>query len=140
MEKQATCEERIGGHLKGRLEDMAAFVAVAGGTGTPEQREAIDVDPPTLDDDGETVIEDGGEEDAQERWSEYPLCVEVKRLLVVDLSMGGPADRFEVTLGEDCNPEAIVYFFQDWFDGAQRSLSGEEFDTAWAFLSWFDMA
>jgi len=127
MTKQATCEERIVAHLAGRLEDMAAYVAVGENGGTKAQRDAID-------------IEGKGEEareQALEGWSEYPLCVEVKKLLRVDLSTGGPADRFEVTLDDDGQPECIQYVFQDWFDGARRSLSGDEFDAAWAFLSYF---
>lgn len=126
-DRQETCEERIASHLAGRLDDFAAYVAVGQDGGTKAQRAAID------------VVGKGEEarENALESWSEYPLGVQVKKLLRVDLSTGGPADWFEVTLDDDGQPDHIAYIFQDWFDGARRSLSGDEFDAAWAFLSYF---
>jgi len=129
-DREATCEERIAANLAGRLEDFAAYVAVGQDGGTKKQRDAID-------------IEGKGEEareNALEGWSEYPLGVEVKKVLRVDLSTGGPADWFEVILDTDGQPETIMYVFQDWFDGARRSLSGDEFAAAWAFLSYFSDA
>jgi len=126
-DRQKTCEERIAAQLAGRLEDFAAYVAVGQDGGTKKQRDAIDIE-------GKGEV---ARESALEGWSEYPLGVQVKKLLRVDLSTGGPADWFEVTLDDGGQPEHITYVFQDWFDGARHSLSGDEFDAAWAFLSYF---
>lgn len=45
---------------------------------------------------------------------------------LITLSTGGPADFFEIDWSED--NKAWVggrYVFQDWFDGANRSISAE---------------
>jgi hypothetical protein len=47
----------------------------------------------------------------------YKLC----------LSYGGPADFFELHWSKGCNGwMGGRYLFQDWFDGAERSISSEE--------------
>lgn len=74
----------------------------------------------------------------------YPLGVSRKAVFRVELSTGGPADWLEVICGNTvADPygargglevEEIVYHFADWFDHAERELSGEEFDAAERFV------
>ena len=76
---------------------------------------------------GESVTLDDLRERADDALRELPLCVEVRRVLRVDLSTGGPADFFTVEIDEDGSLAGPVrYHFQDWFDGA---------DIRWAALA-----
>ena len=43
------------------------------------------------------------------------------------LSWGGPADEFRFYMDENLDAVEIEYWFLDWYDGASRSLSGEDF-------------
>lgn len=71
--------------------------------------------------------------DSEEKREEFDgqiLSVDKKIVYRVCLSWGGPADYFDIEL----DPEGreivrISYIFQDWFDGAERELAGQEFDT-----------
>lgn len=76
-------------------------------------------------------------EAAIERADEYPLGMSRKTVFRIELSTGGPADWLEVIAEKSdrygYDVERIVYHFADWFDHAERTLSGEEFDTAEAF-------
>jgi hypothetical protein len=77
-------------------------------------------------------------EQALEELSEYPLAVSMERVVRVDLSTGGPADWLELFYqADESRPHRIVYHFADWFDHAERTLDGDEFDaveTAWGDL------
>ena len=47
----------------------------------------------------------------------------------VGLSWGGPADGFYLYVDpEDHTIDKVEYYFQDWFDGAKRVLTGDKFD------------
>ena len=59
--------------------------------------------------------------------SEYLLSVDKAIVYTVELSTGGPADFFKVFIEYE-EISRIEYHFQDWFDGAMRVLSGDEFD------------
>lgn len=81
-------------------------------------------------------------EAARERIYELPLAVSAKTVFRVELSTGGPADWLEVFCsgdtplyepagdGEHYEVERIVYHFADWFDHAERDLSGFELEAA----------
>lgn len=112
-EREKSCADRIDDHLAGRLEDFQRIVTAQSS-------------------DDQDVIEE-----ATEEHYDYPLHVSTKRLVVVLLSTGGPADEFRVTVDEDDVPERIEYIFQDWFDGASKLLDGDEFDLAASFLEPF---
>ncbi|MDV2988821.1 MAG: hypothetical protein ACRKGH_09240 [Dehalogenimonas sp.] len=43
------------------------------------------------------------------------------------LSWGGPADEFRFYMDENLDAVEIEYWFLDWYDGASRSLSGENY-------------
>lgn len=108
--RQPTCEERIDDNLAGRLADFAKIMDQA----------------------------DDGREDAYERWDELPLSIDTKLEVTVLLSWGGPQDEFVLSVNpEDRSIGAIRYRFLDWFDGATRTLEGEQYETARDFLSYF---
>lgn len=112
-ERDASCEERIAGHLAGRLGDFGRIM------------DAIRSD------------DDNTAEEAMDEQSEYPLSVELVRVVKVLLSTGGPADWLEATLNSDNDITRIEYHFSDWFDHASRVLEGDEFDAAEDFLGMF---
>jgi hypothetical protein len=75
---------------------------------------------------------------AMQRADEYPLGA--SRMIVhrVELSTGGPGDWLEVFCDADEPHEInrVVYHFNDWFDHAERTLSGEEERVAADFASY----
>lgn len=136
-----TCEERIADHMSGRLAD---FLAIA---------ELQDADPmeahPDVSERAKEMANEYGAGDLQEIADDildsYPLAVSARTVFRVDLSTGGPADWLEVVCsgntpnyepageGEHYEVERIVYHFADWFDHAERQLTGEDFDAAERF-------
>jgi len=44
------------------------------------------------------------------------------------LSTGGPGDEFRFFVGYDHRPYRVEYWFLDWFDGASRTLYGQDRD------------
>lgn len=99
------CEDRIDGELKSRVEDLSRIFAVMDG----EQ----------IDPEGE--IE--GYDDALDALDEYPLCVDLKTTMIVQISTGGPGDQFEIEIikgdhGWELYETHATYRFLDWFDGA----------------------
>ena len=101
MTNNPTCEERIGSELKYEL-DLA--------------RDFLDSD-----------YGDETHEEYSERFIEFTPRYLVVR---VGISYGGPADGYDVYLDpQDKTIERIDYYFQDWFDGARRTLTGPDFDT-----------
>lgn len=101
-----TCEQRIAEHQESREETFATLFAAASG-----ERMAMY--------DGEMI----DQEDAYDRIAELPLSVEVKRVVRIDLSTGGPGDWLEATLDSDGDVTSVSYHFNDWFDHAERSVS-----------------
>jgi 2-phospho-L-lactate guanylyltransferase (CobY/MobA/RfbA family) len=77
-------------------------------------------------------------EAAMQRADEYPL--HASRMIVhrVELSTGGPGDWLEVFCDADEPREIlrVVYHFNDWFDHAERTLSGDEERAAADFASY----
>ena len=67
-------------------------------------------------------------ETARERLDNLPLAIDKRTIFKIELSTGGPADWFEVQLDDEGYLVTIEYHFADWFDHAERELSGEEFD------------
>lgn len=78
--------------------------------------------------------------DSEEKREEFDgqiLSVDKKTVYRVCLSWGGPADYFDIELDSEGQEIAkITYIFQDWFDGAERNLTGKEFDTVADYFSY----
>jgi hypothetical protein len=108
--RQPTCEERINEHMAGRLADFDTMLRRGG----PD--EAWD------------------DIDAPGRLSEYPLAATVRYAVRVELSTGGPADYLEYIVDGDGSVSRATYHFADWFDHAERALTGDDFTTAERFL------
>lgn len=135
--RDKSCAERIAEQAKGRIAafaDLNMLANVYGEDMTDEIRAAAERQDIDLDDAAST-----GDiaEDADRRIYELPLAAEIKRVLRIDLSTGGPADYLEVHLDSDNEPERIVYHFADWFDHAERTLDGDDFETVADFARRF---
>ena len=135
--KQRTCEERIEEQLRGRVDDLAAYVKGCD-VADKDEEELTDEEIRTA-----TNIYDVAE--ARKEWTELnaaarrerceeairelPLSVETRRIVDVCISTGGPEDRFEFHMDfEGRSIERIFYVFKDWFDGARRELEGSDFE------------
>jgi hypothetical protein len=105
-EREPTCEQRLPDHLAGRLADIRAILA----------RE----DPDEGDDELPSL-------------NEYGLGSTVRYAIKVELSTGGPADYITATVdgGDVVNAQ---YHFADWFDHAEKGLSGDELATVEQWL------
>lgn len=114
--RQPTCEERLPEHLESRLEDMRSLVGWADAWNQTNNHLRA--------------------ESAERRLEEYPLNISVTRKTIVrlELSYGGPQDYFEAEVDEDGTLSNITYHFLDWFDGAERTIRGDEAETVEQFL------
>jgi hypothetical protein len=139
--KEQSCEERIDGQKKGRIETFAALVAGA----SVYDQEGLDnlsnealgeiVNSTTPERDREELTPEEVQEQAQTAIYELPLSVETHYVVRIDLSTGGPGDWLEAHVdAADKTISRIEYHFNDWFDHASRVLDGEEFDTAERFI------
>ena len=91
--KEATCEQRIDSHLEALEADITEVLSA--------------------------YYE--GEEDGFEAWNNYPLAVSTRTITKIELSWGGPSDFLKVE-HEGAKIYAVTYHFQDWFDGATRTV------------------
>ena len=68
-------------------------------------------------------------DEKREEFEERILSCDKSISFKICLSWGGPADYFIIEIDpEDHQINSIKYQFQDWFDGAEKYLKGEEFD------------
>ena len=122
--KEKTCEQRIDKQLKGRLEQYFPEVNTWSVLKCARylKTEGQQVKTANIEELREEVL-DRIREDA----SENLLSVEKVTTYKLCLSWGGPADYFELDWSEES--KAWVggrYIFQDWFDGADRSITPEQ--------------
>lgn len=54
------------------------------------------------------------------------------------LSWGGPSDEFRFYVGPGYELHRIEYWFMDWYDGASRTLTGDDYDLLEEIFQWFD--
>lgn len=110
-----TCEERLPSHLESRLEDFRSMTGWRNAWGQSRNWQR--------------------QEAAETRAQEYPLNLEVTRVhkVTLELSTGGPADRIEFEV-DNGHIGDVVYIFQDWFDGARKTLFGDERDAALEYI------
>lgn len=67
-----------------------------------------------------------GYDDANEHIYDFALGFQVKTMLTIELSTGGPADYLEVVIDKSSGyPEIdkMTYHFSDWFDHAEIKVS-----------------
>ncbi len=91
--KQPTCEERIVANLEALEEDIAS------------------------------VLQGyyNGEDDGFENWDRYPLAVSTLKTTKIEFSWGGPSDFLKVE-HDGALVLSVTYYFQDWFDSAERAI------------------
>jgi hypothetical protein len=94
-----TCEARIDEELESRLESLRETFA--------------------------KVDSDSDQDEGYQELDELPLSVETIRSVRIVLSTGGPHDEFVFTLDSDGEIVRTEYVFQDWFDGARRTVDDE---------------
>jgi hypothetical protein len=115
-----TCESRIDEHLADRLDDLRRLQA---------------------------AWCDGTETDDGESFAEYGLCFDYvapdtftdqkEAYFRYQISWGGPSDEFRFFVNPDLSCHCIEYWFLDWFDGANRVLSGDDEQLLLTIWQWF---
>jgi hypothetical protein len=77
------------------------------------------------------------DEELEEEFEEGILAIDRKVIYRVEMSWGGPSDYFEIEVDpQECQIVDIVYHFLDWFDGAEVTLQGEDFNLAEQMFSY----
>jgi hypothetical protein len=122
--KEKTCEQRIENELKGRLEELLpevnTWTLLKCARHLKSEGRAIKT--ADLEELRQEVLDV-----MRERACESLLSLEKVTTYKLCLSWGGPADYFELDWSEES--KAWVggrYIFQDWFDGANRSITPEQ--------------
>jgi hypothetical protein len=134
MEKQKTCAELIHSRYEDResmIEEMLAYSLGRGLEVAEEKAEFFK----------ESYLEKHGQEPSEEKIEEFiqdyvdnapynemslmefPLGFSKKTIVKIELSTGGPADFIEAEIDDDGYINKITYHYQDWFDGAQITVS-----------------
>lgn len=134
-DKQLTCEERIDEQLKWALEDVEGAVTGYFHECYPCSHEwsaeEEEYECPKCESD-DVYAQDSFERYAEGVLEASPLWT-VYRVM---LSTGGPADGYYVYVYPDGGGIShIEYYFQDWYDGAVRGLSGSDFDEVSGLMS-----
>ena len=76
-------------------------------------------------------------EDKREELDQSILSVEKSIVYEVLFSWGGPADFFKIYVNpKEREIDRITYHFQDWFEGAERNLTGKDFDLVADYFSY----
>ena len=114
--KEKNCKERINKELEKEIETIKTALKNGYSHDLPEDSEI---------DHSETA--DG--------YQERLLSVDTYTVKKVCMSWGGPADYFEFHI-KDGEFIKITYIFQDWFDGAEVALEGDNFDTVAEMYFW----
>ena len=113
--RQQSCAQRIRQELTGREESFAALWR------------QLD-NPDAADDEADAVREELN-----------PLSIEVRPVVTVLLSWGGPSDWLEIELESDDGRDIrrAVYHFADWFDHAERDVSEDATPALWRAADYF---
>lgn len=146
-DRQQSCAERLPAELASRLEDLELLSAAAGVYDAEQLRalwtgehagrlatlDSLGVDTAELRATTQDTWEDRDAEElaesAREALDSYGLSLEVRHVIVWQISTGGPGDQFELELSRDGHTyslESARYRFLDWFDGAVAELEPEQ--------------
>jgi hypothetical protein len=94
MNKQLTCEERIGEDLASTEEHFKDLFTRA----------------------------DNGEDEAREEIYEQAYGLSKYTLVKIELSGGGPSSWLEIKISSELDVMSVTYYFADWFDVASREI------------------
>jgi hypothetical protein len=94
-----------------------------------------------------TAYCDGSDDEQDESITDYGLgfdyvpartfCGQREAYFRYQLSCGGPSDEFRFFVNPDLSCHRIEYWFLDWFDGANRVLTGEDDQLLSELWEWF---
>lgn len=132
-QRQKTCEERIPEYYKRTLEEIRKVAGIDEVEISDLEDYGVDVEPFLEDEDApeeeRELDQDAAREELRERWEEGILSIDRKEVVRVCFSWGGPADYIDVYIDpEDKTIYRAVYLFQDWFDGAEREITGTDLE------------
>lgn len=124
MEKEKTCDDQVETRLNSRMEDLRALWAT------------YLEDPEAYNDDVQSNMYEYGlsfEHIEQYTWRDQP-----EPYYRYQISWGGPSDEFRIYATNEpySEPYRIEYWFLDWFDGARRTLCGEDLDLLKEIFHW----
>lgn len=114
-ENHPSCEDRVENNLKSRLEDLRRL--------WDTYRE----DPEAYDEEVESNLDEYAlsfDYVPPETFQDQP-----EGFFRYQLSTGGPGDEFRIFTNPDFTVHRIEYWFLDWFDGASRTLDGDQYLT-----------
>lgn len=131
-EKYPSCDERIDEQYKREMERIAETLVGLEyrcldcgetfygeyGAEPEECPDCYDTDIERVDDDTET----------REEYEQGILEFSKTTVYKVLLSTGGPADGFRLRIDCDGYITSADYFFQDWFDGAVKPVTGDDLE------------
>lgn len=108
-EEQKSCEQKIDEELRRLMADVR------------EMAQAEDRD--------KWIDENGDPLDA--------IGISKYKVIQYQMSWGGPSDEFEIWIDLEAKTiERIIYIYMDWYDGARREVTGEDFDLLAAELEY----
>ena len=112
MEKQPTCEERVQEHLESRLEDIRTLWQLY-----CSGDEEGDEDLGNFHEYGLSFdyVAAGTFKDQDEGYFRYQI------------SWGGPSEEFRFYTDAGMSLHRVEFWFMDWWDGASRTLHGEDY-------------
>jgi len=123
--RQKSCEERVDNELAGTLETLRALWAShCEGEETCEEYETNIYEYGLSFD----YVGHGTFSDQEEGFFRYQL------------SWGGPSDEFRFYCDAESHCYKIEYWFLDWFDGAHRTMAGDDEAFMLELWSWFEEA
>lgn len=121
--KQKTCQERIEEEYHRTNDYLELMFRV------------LDDDLDEDDEDDQKLIEQVKDEEIDEQSIyEYAAGSNMKKLLTIELSGGGPSSHIEAIINEDNVVESAQYVFLDWFDGARRKIN--EDSAMFRYVEW----
>ena len=112
MEKQLTCQERIDGKMENTMDTIKTLW------------ELYKEDPEAYDDDLGNFLEYGLSFDyvAADTFTDQDIGY-----FRYQISYGGPSEEFRFYTDPEYNLYKVEYWFLDWFDGAKRILTGDDY-------------
>ena len=134
-----TCEERINDELEHEIQRIREALGHAEQVydlacqkcghkwQTEDEYEAC----PGCGNGDEIDVEENCDAESRDSYWQGILSIDTQLMFRVQLSTGGPGDQFEIYVDpQDHEISHIDYRFLDWFDGAERRLTGTDFDLA----------
>lgn len=117
------CEQRIDKHLSNRL---AQLIPDLDSWTISQCKHFLKSEGYNITGRNAAALRDAVKDTIQNQARESLLAIEKKQTFRLCLSWGGPSDYFEIDWSETQETwTGGRYLFQDWFDGASRSISSE---------------